>query len=60
MLAAFLLSAAGAVAFGIWKLGLPLVALGDEVDLFCDADTEEPLPCARDMQLAKAELPISA
>jgi hypothetical protein len=62
MAVAFLLIAAGAVAFGIWKLGRSLIALADEICVFCDADSEEPLPCVRETEPTKREreLPLSA
>jgi hypothetical protein len=60
MAVAIVVSAIGAVGFGFWKLGRSLVAFADEISVFCDADSGEPLPDARDTQPTKRELAISA
>jgi hypothetical protein len=60
MVAAFFMSAAGAVGFGIWKLGRSISALANEMSDFCDADSEEPLPAAREIEHTQRELAARA
>jgi hypothetical protein len=60
MAVAILVSAIGAAGFGLWKLRLSLVALADEICVFGDADSEEPLPGVRDTEPTKKDLPVTA